>query len=65
MPDDPLSLLSDQQLFDTQLTIALGCGRAKAAVKGKHRANLCFLFVALAAEADKRGKPTPQAPYVA
>jgi hypothetical protein len=62
---NPLDLLSDEVLFNTQLTLALGCGRAKSALKGKHKTNICFLLTVLSVEANNRGKPSPQPPYSA
>jgi hypothetical protein len=64
-PSDPLSLLSDQQLFDTQLSVALACGRAKGSLRDKHRTRFCFLLSVLTVEAQKRGRPSPQPPYSA
>lgn len=58
-------MLTDQELFDTQLTLLLGCGRARAILKGKHRSLICFLTLALKQEADNRGRPSPAPPYVA
>jgi len=62
---NPLSELTDAQLFDTQVTLALACGRAKAAIKGKHKALICTLNLALKQEADNRGRPSPSPPYSA
>jgi len=62
---NPLENLGDVELFKTQLTLALACGRAKASLRQKHRQHICFLFEVLKLEADKRGKPTPRAPFVA
>jgi hypothetical protein len=60
---NPLVLLSDGQLYDTQLILALACGRAHTILKVKNRDKLCFLFTLLAIEATNRGKPSPQAPF--
>lgn len=62
---DPLAMLSDQQLFDTQLSLALACGRSRSALRDKHKAKLCFLFQVLVVEANKRGKQSPRPPYSA
>jgi len=59
----PLATLSDDQLWNAQLILALGCGRAKNTLKGKQREVLCFLANVLKVEADLRGLPSPVAPY--
>lgn len=62
---NPLAGLTDGDLFNSQLTLNLACGRAKAVLKGRHRELLCALSVALKLEADHRGRPSPTPPYVA
>jgi hypothetical protein len=62
---NPLAGLSDRDLFDTQLTLAIACGRSKSALRQKHRVNICTLFQLLKIEADHRGRPSPAPPYKA
>lgn len=62
---NPLSQLTDQQLFDTQLTLILLCQRSKSALRQRHRTFVCGLTSILQLEADNRGKPSPQWPYKA
>lgn len=61
--ENPLTFLADPDLFSTQLALALVCGRAKAALKDKHRKHLCTLIQVLELEATRRHRPTPQPPY--
>lgn len=65
MTYNPLTMLDDQSLADSQLALALACGRSKSSLKQKHRQKFCFLMQALKAEADQRGTPTPVPPYKA
>jgi hypothetical protein len=60
---NPLQLLTDQELYDSQLMLALACGRNKAVTHNKHRTKACALFDVLALEAGNRGRPSPQWPY--
>lgn len=62
---NPLSALSDIELFDTQVTLALACSRSKSAERGKHRQRICFLQGLLATESKNRGKAPASAPYKA
>ena len=62
---NPLELLDDNQLYQTQLALDLACGRAKSVLRRKHRVTLCFLGTALGAEADRRGKSSPTPPFSA
>jgi hypothetical protein len=63
MAADPLSLLNDSDLYDTQLILALACGRAHTILRKQHRDRLCFLFTLLNLEAGNRGTPVPSPPY--
>ncbi len=56
-------VLSNDDLFRTQITLALACGRSRSALKKKHREHICFLFEALKLESDRRGQPSPEWPY--
>jgi hypothetical protein len=58
-------VLTDQQLFDTQLSVILLCQRSKGGLRNKHRIYVCGLTSILAVEANNRGKPSPQWPYKA
>jgi hypothetical protein len=60
---NPLSVLSDVELFDTQVMLALACGKARTVLKKKNREKLCFLFTVLVLEANNRGKPSPTPPF--
>ena len=62
-PENPLTLLSDSQLLDVQLTVALLCLRTKSAVRAKHSTKACSLLTILQLEGDRRGIPNKQPPY--
>lgn len=62
---NPLGLLSDADLWNTQVVLALGCGRSKTSLKGKQKKRFCILFNILTAEANQRGKPSPTSPFSA
>lgn len=57
--------VSDSDLWNTQLALALACGRSHSSLKKKHRQWLCDLFRALAAESERRDREPPHPPYVA
>jgi hypothetical protein len=63
VPDNPLTLLNDVQLFDTSLAIALACGRSKGVLRKPHRPTICFLFFVLQQEHNRRGTVGPTPPY--
>lgn len=60
---NPLSQLSDEEVFNSQLALALACGRAHAAIKGRQKTRLCTLQGLLAIEAMNRGTPICLPPY--
>lgn len=62
---DPLSTLTDEQLFNSQLSLVLACGRSHSSLKQKHRQYFCILFETLKIESNNRGKSAPQWPYKA
>lgn len=64
-PQNPLSELTDEQLFETLLTLELACNKSKSIGRSKHRKRICFLTGLVALESANRGKPTPHPPYVA
>lgn len=54
---------TDQQLWDYQLSLALACGKSKAAIGvAKRRNHYCLLAQALRLEADFRGLHSPAPP---
>src|SRR5215471_17827933 len=61
--DNPLSVLSDNQLWNIQLLNALQCGRSKSPLRAKRRAELCSFGLVLQQEATNRGKASPTPPY--
>lgn len=65
VPDNPLSALSDEQLFEAQLTLYLACARTKSVLRTKHRTRICGLAQILNVEALNRGTPNPSPPYSA
>lgn len=58
-------LLTNQSLFDTQLTLAIACGRSKSVLRKRHRVHVCTLAEILQFEANRRDQPSPQWPYKA
>lgn len=62
---NPLLVLSDDDLFRTQIVLAIACGRGKQILRDKSRKHLCTLVQVLGAEADRRGRPRPTAPFKA
>jgi hypothetical protein len=63
VPVDPLEALTDDDLYQTQLVLRVGCGRNRSVLKDKHRTRICFLASLLDLEADKRGRPSPKPPF--
>lgn len=58
-----VSEFTDQQLWDYQLSLALACGKSKAAISTVTRRNhYCLLAQALKIEADFRGLHSPAPP---
>jgi len=51
--------LTNEQLFNAQLLLQLGCGRAKSSITRKREQYYCFLARVLKVEADLRGLPSP------
>jgi len=49
-----LSLLTREQLIESQLSLHLACGRSRSALKKKHRTFLCFAWRVYAAEINRR-----------
>jgi hypothetical protein len=62
---NPLSTLTDQQLDDLQVALALACGRTKSALRDKHRVHFCAAFRVLHLEQDNRGRPRLHGPFTA
>ena len=62
---NPLDLLTNDQLFSTQIALDLACGRAKSVLRNKHRTHLCFLATVLDVEANNRDQPKPVPPFSA
>lgn len=60
---NPLADLTDVQLWNTDLMLALGCGRNHSSLTRKRRQYYCLLRRNLKVEADLRGLPTPEVPY--
>ena len=58
-------MLDDQALYETQLAMALACGRSRSTLREKHKTRFCFMQSVLNVEAQNRGKPSPQPPYKA
>jgi hypothetical protein len=59
-----IAALTDTELFDVQLAVALACGRSRSALAPQHRRqHYCFLFETLKLESDYRGVPAPTSPY--
>ena len=63
--ENPLRLLTDQQLLDTQLSVALQCLRSRSSVRKKHSEKTCVLWQILNLEGDRRGIQNKQPPYTA
>lgn len=60
---NPLTLLSDQTLRETQLSIALLCLRSRSVTRRKHSEKACALLTVLKLEGDRRGIENAHAPY--
>jgi hypothetical protein len=54
-----IAQLSDDQLLDAFISLALACGRSKNALSSKRRTSFCFLLRVLGAELSKRGVGHP------
>ncbi len=64
-PENPLTLLSNDELLANQLSIALLCLRSKGALRRKHASHACALMSVLQFEGDRRGIKNVQKPYKA
>ena len=60
-PGNDVSLLTDHQLWNLQLLLSLGCGRAHSSITRKREQYFCFLSRVIKVEADLRGVPQPSA----
>jgi hypothetical protein len=61
---DPLDPLSDDELYQTGLTLRLACARQKSTLVGRRQKYLCYLAGLLQNEADVRGSDFPRVgPY--
>lgn len=56
-----LSGLTDEQLWNAQLLLALACTRGHSAITRKREEYFCYLGRVLKVEADLRGVPQPDA----
>ena len=63
MSFNPLSSLSDVDLWNTQVLLHLSCGRGRQPLRSKRRKYLCNLATAVETEFAHRALPSPQAPY--
>lgn len=63
MAINPLSVLTDDELWTTTLMLRLICGRNKAVLPSKRRKYMCSLAGLLDHEAENRGVPTCLPPY--
>lgn len=50
LPENPLDLLSDDHLINTQFALSLACGRSRSALRTRKRTYICFLDEILTAE---------------
>lgn len=64
-PVRQLSAISDEDLYNTQRMLALGCGKSKSVLRQERRQYVCFAFGVLKLEADRRGRPSPVPPFSA
>jgi hypothetical protein len=60
---NPLDILTNDQLWNSQLLLAITCNHTKYSPKGKRVDNLCALGNALDLEAGSRGLQSPSAPF--
>ena len=63
MSSAALDQLTDLELWNSQVMLAIACGRNHSAFKKSRRQHYCILFDALKLESDFRGLPHPTAPY--
>lgn len=61
--ENPLSYLTNSQVSNTQLMLALACGKSHRTLTKKRRQYFCHLQRALEIEADLRGLPQVRPPY--
>jgi hypothetical protein len=62
-PVNPFRDVSDEQLLQLQLALALACGRSHQSLTRKRQNWFCLLGRILKIETDFRGLPTPPPPY--
>ena len=62
-PANPLSDLTDTELWNIQVLMSLVCGRNHSSLTKKRRQYACRLAQPLKVEADLRGLSSPQPPY--
>jgi hypothetical protein len=61
--DNPLSSLTNTELWNTQLALELACGRNHSSLTKKRRQWFCLLAQNLKVEADVRGVTSPSHPF--
>ena len=59
----PLASLTDLELWNSQVLLAIACGRNKSSFRRSRRQYFCLLQQNLKAEADQRGLKSPTPPY--
>jgi hypothetical protein len=62
-PRDLTIQMSDLELIDNQIAVALACNRGRIVTKGKARKQMCLLFTALNLERIARDLPSPGPPW--
>lgn len=62
---NPLSTLSNADLWNSQLALLIACGRSHSSLKGKHKQYFCGLAQVLKIESIQRGKAFPTTPISA
>jgi hypothetical protein len=62
MPN-PLDALTDDALWNSQLFLALSCGRSRSQLRERRRQVLCALLDILKQESNNRGISFPNPPY--
>ena len=62
-PPNPLSTLTQEQLWNIQWYAKVLCNRAPVPMKKKHLKNLCILSQVLDVESNLRGDTIPHAPF--
>jgi hypothetical protein len=60
---NPLADLTDEELWNAQLMLAVACGRSHSSLRKPRRQYFCLLFGNLVDEANQRGVPSPTPPY--